>query len=75
MISQSEMQKQVIAYALEAARNQALEEAATLVEQMGTWPLWMASQKIRELKRDPSLKITDWWAAEVEPINFVPIGA
>ena len=63
MISQREMQRQIIAFAFEETRNRALEEAAITLERLPSqMPPSTAAKFIRSLKRDPSLKMTDWWA-------------
>lgn len=82
MISQMEMMRQIVAYAMEAKRNEGLEEAAHLMDRWAgestghsRYGDQLAAKHIRAMKRDPAAVMTDWWAKPVEVIDMVPIGA
>jgi hypothetical protein len=58
-MTQTDMMREVVQYALEEMRNRGLEDAAMLAEQSSDPYL---ARDIRALKRDPSAQMTDWWA-------------
>jgi hypothetical protein len=67
-ISQTEMMRQLHAYATDEMRNRGLEEAAKLVERQrarsGAERFdndGQTAAAIRALKTDPSRHMTDWW--------------
>lgn len=61
-ITPADMQREVIAFAMEEMRNRGLEEAARLVDRQ-TRGSYHLVQDIRALKRDPGAKLSDWWGA------------
>lgn len=80
-ITVEQMQREVVQYAMEETRNRGLEEAARLVECRSAdcrgqtrYAAECDARAIRNLKRDPSAKMTDWW--KKDPIcDFAPMGA
>jgi hypothetical protein len=60
--------REVVQYALEESRNQGLEEAARLLDCRSD-----TARKIRQMKRDPALKLSDWWSKQVA--DYAPMGA
>lgn len=73
-MTSDEMMREVIAYAMEETRNRALEEAAQLAQKFRNGS--GVAHDIRRLKRDPSLKMTDWWEKKPKYIcDMVPEGA
>lgn len=76
-ISQTEMMRQLHAFALEETRNRALEEAAQVIErlELARRPLYWSTGEIRRIKRNPSAQMTDWWAEPIAQIDFVPMGS
>lgn len=72
-ITVSQMQREVVQFAMEEMRNRGLEEAAQIAESYGVTAYSLATD-IRRRKRDPRAQMTDWWAKE--PIcDFAPMGA
>ena len=69
----NDMMREVIKFAMEEMRNRALEEAAVLAHRRHDFTL---ACQIRELKRNPSDMMTDWWTKKSEYIcDMVPEGA
>ena len=82
MLTQTEMMREIIAYAMEVKRNEGLEEAARFMDRWAAqgdgrsrWGDEQAALRIRSMKRDPAAVMTDWWAKPIEVIDMVPIGA
>lgn len=71
MKSIQEMQREVVAFAMEEMRNRGLEEAAVICEQQRAFSV---AHFIRQRKRDPAAKMTDWWGPQYVA-DFAPIGA
>lgn len=69
MIPVQEMQRQIVAFGFEEARNRALEEAACEVENRAKnwrgadrYDAELHARAIRSLKRNPEDKLSDWWS-------------